>query len=207
MEPKISEKPPFIPNPYLCRIPPLIPIEYPKQSQAKKGMHPSVKVETGNDINETLASKRTDNSPSSSDISSTEDIHLKKKFLIQKLEEIKRELIEEEFGGSNPENLGASNDSTARMRQYSTLVQERGLVQGSNIGMNKETMSEKVSYFSTNFCLSRYIIKSNCTLCQRYSLLIVFQDETFSDEELEFKVVVDGDSLEHERMYHDDFQF
>ena len=155
MERNIPEIPPFIPNPNQCRIPPLIPIEYPKQSQAKKGMHPSVKVETGNDINETLASKRTDNSPLSSDISSTkdptEDKQLKKNFPIHKLEEIKRELIEEEFGGSNPENLGASYDSTSRIRQYSTLVQERGLIQGSYIGMDKETMSEKVSYFSTIF--------------------------------------------------------
>ena len=133
----------------------MIPIEYPKQSQAKEVVNPSVKVETGNEKNETLASKKTDNFPSSNDTSSTkvptEDDQLKKMLSIHNLKEIKREPVDEEFGGSDQEKWDTYDDTTTQTRQTSSEVEDDSFVPENTIGMDNETMSEKVTYFSNNF--------------------------------------------------------
>ena len=158
MEPNIPEIPPLIPNPNLRRIPPLIPIEYPKPSQPKVRINPSVKVETDNETNETSSSKKMDNFSSSNDTSSIKDPsdrdQVKTSIPIHETKEIKREPVEEELGGSDQEKWVAPNDATRQMRQFSTLVQEDALVEQSNIGMDNETMSQQVLYFSMNFWTS-----------------------------------------------------
>ena len=141
MEPTFAGPPPLILDPNLCRIPPLIPIEYPIESNTKESSNSNVKEESDADKNKTSSDTITDS------FCSNKDTHRNMKNSNILLKELKKEPNEDEVDCSDQGELVIADHESIQEMVVSNESIESNFDKKDNHRNDVETTFEKVLNF------------------------------------------------------------